>query len=196
MNNLKRLILLAAAASAMAALAVPAFASAEATECKVSTVPCPEGSRYATGEVVDFTSADFRIIMTPTVFCDHVTINLHWTGWWTFHKKVVLTDCHTDNSACNVAALGSPYKGEFDVTGSGPNGTATTSGEEYFVNCAGFINCTFGSASLSLPITGGASASMTASNVALSKISGFLCPSSPKMSGTFKASNLWIRPGP
>lgn len=195
MKYLKMLGLVVVASMTLTAVAGTGSASAHATLCKESTIPC--GSSYKSGEHITATAGTTRFTAGLEVTCTSSKATIELTGSGGEGKMTSLTfsGCTASGGACTVTAGGLPYSGEADVSGTGPNGTLTLAGGEASVNCPGVgLTCTYGVTPLSLPIDGGSTASLTANGVELKKTSGgFLCPSTVKWDATYSTSNLWVR---
>ncbi|HWN73697.1 MAG TPA: hypothetical protein VNN15_07820 [Solirubrobacterales bacterium] len=186
--------LVALASIALTAAAGTGSASAHATLCKESAIPC--GSSYKSGEHITATAGTTRFTAGLEVTCtsSEATIELTGSGGEGKMKSLTFSGCKTGSTGCTVTAGGLPYSAEADVSGTGPNGTLTLAGGEASVNCPGIgLTCTYSVTPLSLPIDGGPTASLTANGIELKKASGgFLCPSTIKWDATYSTSNVWV----
>ena len=195
MKYLKMLGLVSVAAVALTAVAGAGSASAHATLCKESTIPC--GSSYKSGEHVTATAGTTRFTAGLEVSCTSSKATIELTGSGGEGKMTSLTfsGCTASGGACTVTAGGLPYSGQADVSGTGPNGTLTLASGEASVNCPGIgLTCTYSVTPLNLPIDGGSTAFLTVNGVEMKKTSGgFLCPSTVKWDATYSTSNLWVR---
>jgi hypothetical protein len=188
------------AIAAMALLASYSAGSASATTlCKVSTTPCPTpyvAGDHLSGTLVTGTVA--TLTASPQVNCSKSTMTVKLTNATGAGSMTGLTfsECKSGSTSCSVTVLGTPFSVQFDVTGSGPNGTATVSaGAQVFVVCTGLIdNCTYIAGKFSLSVTGGAPATITANAIEMERISGTFCPSALKWDGVYSFPNLWVRP--
>jgi len=87
--------------------------------------------------------------------------------------------------ACEALPKSLPYSATIESSGE-HNGTLAFKGSEVLVECGSFLHCVY--ALPSLKVTGGAPATLSASEVTLTKLSGFFCPTTTKMTVTYAVS--------
>lgn len=198
-----------AAVAAMALTAIVGAGSASATVlCKSSpskTGVCSTGEKYPANTAIS-ASAGTTTLETNT---ENVTCSSSATGVKNTAESgsplasevtsLTFSGCESSGkAACTVESVGSPWTGSVAWTNGG-NGTLTVSNGGARVSCGfGLLQCRFGAKSLSLGITGGNAATVTASKVPLEITAeeGFLkCPTEAKWTATYSATsptNVWV----
>jgi hypothetical protein len=194
MKYLKILGLAAIAALALTAVAGAGTASA-AKLCK--NVTCTE--HYPSGTVLSSKlKTGTNALLTSsfgTVTCKKSTVGGKTTSTEA-HGEITsftFTEC-TDpfGSPCTVKAVNLSYTAKGAATGSG-NGTLTVSPKAgggnpgAHVECGSFMNCTFTVSSITLAVTGGAPATITANKEPLLREGGF-CPSEAFWDATYEVT--------
>jgi hypothetical protein len=174
-----------AAVAAMALMAFVGASSASATVlCKVSTSPCPTGSMYEPGTVIEGVSTNATLTSDlATVVCTNseTVAKTETTGSSTTTvtgtiTALTFTGCTANNGTvkCTVTVQGLPYHAEVHW-GSGVNGTLTVKAHAGGVSpgatvvCAGLISCTFENTLFTLPVNGGNPATIVANAVPLER---------------------------
>jgi hypothetical protein len=196
MKHIKMLGLAALAAFALTAVAGAGTASAGAIVCGNSSNPCTNilgkgtkiASQLKTGTVATLTSS-------TEVTCKKSSVGGVLTNGEGHGEITTFTfgECHTTSGdKCTVTAVNLPYTatattGALDVTGKSGNPGAT-------VDCGSFINCTFTVSSITLGVTNGEPAYISANKEPLNG-SGFFCPSSAAWDATYQVTSpkgLWL----
>jgi hypothetical protein len=188
----------AAAVLAAAYLASPAGA---VTLCKEAKNPCPEASRYPAGTKIsgalkekthwDVTTSIGTVTCTVSNFSETSNAtsgNPHVSTL----TSITFTGCTLGSTKCTVVALHLPWKvtRTSGFLGIG-NGTKVIESDgsgtpQYKVECGSFMNCTFGSSSISFSTTGGSPARETV-NQSLEREGG-LCPSTATWTAEYTIS--------
>jgi hypothetical protein len=190
-----------AAVAAVAAMALVGAGTAMATGptalCKVHTDPCPAGSLYPAGTVVEGLATDPILLgtffgFTGTVLCEHSLVtgkleNALGTPLKVEITKITFTgNCKsTFGGSCTVTTA---KLGLLDVLKTALNlGIATSLGNEVKVVCGGFpsIECTFGGTP-ELHVEGHPVKHLTANGAALTAVSGSACPTNPRWDALYK----------
>jgi hypothetical protein len=196
MKHIKMMGLAIVAALALMAIAGAASASASAVLCSTNTNPCT-GTKYGSGTKI---SAQLKsgTHATLTTSVTNVTCTKSTVGGVTNtaegHGEITgftFSGCTatSNGSACTVKTLNLNYTatanpGSLTITpgpkGGNPGAT---------VECPNaFINCTFTTSSITLSVTGGNPAIITASNEPLQREGG-LCPSEAKWDATYEVTS-------
>lgn len=207
MKYLKMLGLTAVAAMALLALVGATSASATVL-CKATPSAkgvCPAGEKYAANTTISATSGTATLeTNTENVTCTSSSTAVKNTAESGVPLPGEVTSlsfsgCKSSGGAgCSVESVGAPWSGNVAWT-SGGNGTLTVNNGGARVSCGfGFLQCRFSASTLSLGITGGNPAVVTASKAPLSITAeeGFLkCPTEAKWSATYQATsptNVWV----
>jgi hypothetical protein len=197
MKYLKILGLVAIAAVPLNALLGTGTAFAGSDTCTALTSPCPSGNEY-TGSVNSTLKTGTSAVITnsvDTITCTSSSINGentvatnasgNSTGKIT---SVTFSGCQDQNrEGCTLTAEHLPWHSEDTATevsgkvnGNGVNTISSggTGGPQAKAVCGGFLSCTFGVESATVSVIGSSTApSFKTTGLALTRISGFLCPS-------------------
>jgi hypothetical protein len=198
MKHLKILGLALVAALAVMALAGAASASAKSILCSTNTNPCT-GTKYGTGTkltsnlksgtVATLTTSIGNVVCKKSTVSG-VTTNGEGTGEIT---GLTFTECSLGSTSCTVSAVNLKYSATA-ITGTGGNGTLTVTPGSGIGNpgasvvCGSFINCTFSSSDISLGVTGGNPAIISANGVVLNR-SGGICPSTSTWDAEYEVTS-------
>jgi hypothetical protein len=197
MKYLKILGLVAIAAVPLNALLGTGTAFAGSDTCTALTSPCPSGNEY-TGSVNSTLKTGTSAVITnsvDTITCTSSSINGentvatnasgNSTGKIT---SVTFSGCTDQNKeTCTATAEHVPWHAELVATETAGkvngNGVLTvsnggTGGPQAKVVCGSFLSCTFGVESTDVDFIGSStSPTIKTTGLALTRISGFLCPS-------------------
>jgi len=201
MKHIKTMGLAVVAALALLAIAGAASASASAVLCSTNTSPCT-GTKYGSGtkltaQLKSGTHATLTTSIT-NVTCTKSSVGGS-TNTAEGHGEIssfAFTGCTavSNGSACTVKAVNLNYTATANPGGGG-NGTLTVTPKAgngnpgATVECPGaFINCTFTTSSITLSVTGGNPAIISASNEPLQREGG-LCPSEAKWDATYEVTS-------
>lgn len=199
MRHIRTLGLAVIAVVAAMALVGAGTAMAEGTTtlCKTNTTPCPAAQRYAAGTALEGLATNPTLLgkfigITGTISCEHsVVAGTLDSAIGTPLTGTISTISFTGNckdsfgDTCSVSTV---KTGKLDLLRTGPNvGTATSLGNEILVKCSGFINmdCVFGGTP-QLKAEGSPVKELTATNAALTAISGSGCPANPQWDALYK----------
>ena len=208
MKTMKMLGLAVVAAIAAMGLvgAGTALANGPTALCKEHKDPCPAGSLYGAGTVVEGLAIDPVLLgnffgFPGEVLCEHSVVagtleEALGTPLRGELTKISFTKCK--DSFGNSCTVTTPKLGLLDLLRTALNlGIATSLGNEVRVVCGGFpgIECTFGGTP-KLHVAGSPVKHLTANEAVLTAITGPNCPTSPRWDALYKiiqpAGNVFI----
>lgn len=205
MKYMKILGLAAMAAMAITALIGAGTASANVL-CTENKTPCPGShpteKKYIAGDVLSATAENATLTAEPEVQCQHSATSVKVTNPGNATTNVTgtveslsFTNCTTFGGfiGCTVTVENIPYHAEITGVGATASLTVKTDGggePSARVSCAGIINCTFGSPTFHLGITGGNPATVFANEeeLTISEAGGFGCPEEAFWDADYKAT--------
>jgi hypothetical protein len=179
-----------AAVVTMALVGAPSASAAQPVLCKVEEAPCAPANRWEM-RPFEAKAEPLKLLLGALgeVVCKSSTVKGE-LGEFGAPQKVTLSslvfaECKLGTSACafNVLSLG-----KLDLLRTNLNsGEATFLGTEVLVQCGSFIHCVYGGEpKLALAGKNGAEAAkLTANQVVLPVVSGFLCPTETKLDATY-----------
>ena len=207
-----------AVVAAMALMAVAGAGSAAAaggtTLCKTNETPCAAANHYLSGQEIVASSTNARLTSSlGDVTCEQSEVKGSTTSTGSnkaavsgsitslsFTKNCVLHTPFGFTDACTITSINLPYAASVTNTAGTMNGTLTVSGSPGAkVDCGSALKCQFTAkgGSITLDVTGGAPATVTASSEPLERTvyEGGICPSEATWDATYTVTTpnpLWL----